>query len=291
MYAGSFDYYRARSVADAHQLLAAHPGAKLLAGGHSLLPLMKLRLAAPTAVVDIGRISELRGITRTGGVIRIGALTTHAEVAASTELRGAAEALAQAAGVVGDPAVRNRGTIGGNIAHADPASDLPIVLLALAARMVAAGAPGERTIAADQFFTGIMTTALADGEILVAIDVPVAGRGQGSAYEKFAHPASRYAVIGAAALVTIENDTFAAARVALGGLLPNARRAPAVEAALIGKPSTAGTIAAAAQLAAADLGSDATGDLFASAEYRVAMTPIYVKRALEAALARAKRGS
>src|SRR5687768_11666748 len=291
MYAGTFDYYRAGSLAEAQQLLAAHPGAKLLAGGHSLVPLMKLRLAAPTAVVDIGRISELRGITRSGDVIRVGALTTHAELAASTELAGAAAALAQAAAVVGDPAVRNRGTIGGNIAHADPASDLPTVLVALAARMIAVGTQGERAIDADQFFTGIMTTALADGEILVAIDVPAAGRGQGSAYEKFAHPASRYAVVGAAALVTIQNDTFSAARVALGGLLPNARRAPAVEGALIGKPSNAETIAAAAQLAVTDLGSDATGDIFASAEYRVAMAAIYVKRALETAVARAKRGS
>ena len=131
MYAASFDYYRARSLADAQQLLAAHPGAKLLAGGHSLMPLLKLRLAAPPAVVDIGRVPELRGITRSGDAIRIGALTTHAELAASTELRGAAAALAEAAAVVGDPAVRNRGTIGGNIAHADPASDLPIVLVAL----------------------------------------------------------------------------------------------------------------------------------------------------------------
>ena len=291
MYAASFDYYRAHSLADAQQLLAAHPGAKLLAGGHSLLPLMKLRLAAPPAVVDIGRVPELRGITRSGDVIRIGALTTHADLAASAELGGAAEALAEAAAAGGDPAVRNRGTIGGNIAHADPASDLPIVLVALAARMIAAGAQGERTIDADQFFTGIMTTALADGEILVAIEVPVAGGGQGSAYEKFAHPASRYAVVGAAALLTIENNIFSAARVALGGLLPNARRAPAVERALIGKPSSAATIAAAARLAADDLGGDAAGDIFASAEYRAAMAAVYVQRALEAAVARAKPGS
>jgi carbon-monoxide dehydrogenase medium subunit len=291
MYAGSFDYYRARSLAEAQQLLAAHPGAKLLAGGHSLIPLMKLRLAAPAAVVDIGRVQELRGITRSGDVIRIGALTTHADLAASAELGGAAEALAEAAAVVGDPAVRNRGTIGGNIAHADPASDLPIVLVALAARVIATGPQRERTIDAEQFFTGIMTTALAEGEILVAIEVPAAGRGQGSAYEKFAHPASRYAVVGAAALLTVENDTFSAARVALGGLLPHARRAPGVEGALIGKPASAETIAAAAQLASADLGGDATGDIFASAEYRAAMAAVYVKRALETALARAKRGS
>jgi len=287
MYAATFDYYRARSLADARQLLAAHPGAKVLAGGHSLVPLLKLRLAAPSAVVDIGRVPELRGITRSGDAIRIGALTTHAELAASSDLHGAAAALAEAAAVVGDPAVRNRGTIGGNVAHADPASDLPTVLVALGARMIVAGAQGERTIDADQFFTGIMTTALGDGEILQAIDVPAAGRGQGSAYEKFVHPASRYAVIGVAALLTIQNDTCTAARVALGGLLPHARRAPSVERALIGKPSNAETIAAAAGLAASDLGGDVTGDLFASAEYRAAMAPVYIKRALVTAVARA----
>lgn len=291
MYAGNFDYYRARSLAEAQQLLAAHPGAKLLAGGHSLVPLLKLRLAAPPAVVDIGRIQELRGITRSGERMRIGALTTHAELAASPELRAAASALAEAAAVVGDPAVRNRGTIGGNVAHADPASDLPTVLVALSARMIIAGAQGERTIEADQFFTGIMTTALADGEILVAIDVPVARPGQASAYEKFAHPASRYAVVGAATLMTIQNDTCTAAQVALGGLLPNARRAPTVERALAGKPASAETIAAAAQQVTADLGADVSGDLFASADYRAAMAPVYVKRALTAAVARAKRGS
>src|SRR5688572_644687 len=291
MYATTFDYHRATSIGDVHQLLQRHPGAKLLAGGHSLVPLLKLRLAAPSAVVDIGRIQELRGIAQEGNAIRIGSLTTHAELAASPELKKSAAALAEAAASVGDPAVRNRGTIGGNIAHADPASDLPIVLVALSARMIAAGAQGERTIDADQFFTGIMTTALADGEILVAIDVPVAGRGQGSAYEKFAHPASRYAVVGAAALLTIQSDTFSAARVAVGGLLPNARRASAVEGALIGKPSNAETIAAAARLAADDVGGDAAGDIFASAEYRVAMAAVYVKRALETAVARAKPGS
>ena len=287
MYPAPFDYYRARSLADARQLLAAHPGAKVLAGGHSLVPLLKLRLAALSAVVDIGRVPELRGITRSGDAIRIGALTTHAELAASSELRGAAAALAEAAAVIGDPAVRNRGTIGGNVAHADPASDLPTVLVALGARMIVASAQGERIIDADQFFTGIMTTALGDGEILQAIDVPVAARGQGSAYEKFAHPASRYAVIGAAALLTIQNGTCSAARVALGGLLPHARRAPTVERALIGKPSTAETIAAAAELAGSDLGGDATGDLFASAEYRKAMAPVYIQRALTRAIARA----
>jgi aerobic carbon-monoxide dehydrogenase medium subunit len=287
MYAPSFDYYRARTVADAHQLLAAHPGAKFLAGGHSLLPLLKLRLAEPPSLIDIGRIPELRGISRQGELIRIGALSTHAELAASADLRGAAPALAEAAASIGDPAVRNRGTIGGNIAHADPASDLPTVLVALAAQMVAAGPSGERTIPADQFFTGIMTTALAEDEIVTAIEVPASGRGHGSAYEKFSHPASRYAVLGVAAWVAVSNGTCSAARVALGGLLPNARRAGSVERALIGKVLDEDAIAAAADQVAADLGNDVAGDLYASAEYRRAMAPVFTKRALAAAAARA----
>ena len=289
MYSPSFDYYRARSVADAHQLMAAHPGAKLLAGGHSLVPLLKLRLAAPAAVVDIGRIPELRGIGRRGDEFRIGALTTHADLAASPELRMSAPALSEAAAKIGDPAVRNRGTIGGNIAHADPASDLPAVLVALDARIVAAGPQGERTIPADEFFTGIMTTALGEDEILVAIDVRAAGRGEGSAYEKYSHPASRYAVLGAAALLTVQDGTCRAARVALGGLLPSARRAKAVEQVLVSKRADEETFAAAAKAVSADLGNEVTGDIFASAEYRAAMAPVFIRRVLATAAARALR--
>ena len=188
MYSSNFDYYRARSLADAHALMAAHPGAKVLAGGHSLLPLLKLRLAAPLAVVDIGRVPELRGITRQGDRIDIGALTTHAELASSADLRAAAPALSEAAAMIGDPAVRNRGTIGGNVAHADPASDLPTVLVALNARVIVAGPNGQRSVPAEEFFTGIMMTALEDNEILTAVQVPASVRGQGSAYEKFSHP-------------------------------------------------------------------------------------------------------
>ena len=246
MYSANFDYHRAKSLADAQKLLAANPGAKLLAGGHSLIPLMKLRLASPSALVDIGRISELRGISRSGDTIRIGSLTTHAEIAASADVQKSAAALAEAAGLVGDPAVRSRGTIGGNVAHADPASDLPTVLVALDARIVAVGPKGERTIAADGFFTGIMSTALADDEVVTAIVVPASVPGQGSAYVKFSHPASRYAVIGAAASVTVAKNTCSAARVALGGLLPHASRAKAVEKALTGKPLDTASIAAAA---------------------------------------------
>jgi len=288
MYSSNFDYYRARSLADAHALMAAHPGAKVLAGGHSLLPLLKLRLAAPLAVVDIGRVPELRGITRQGDQIAIGALTTHAELAASADLRAAAPALSQAAAMIGDPAVRNRGTIGGNVAHADPASDLPTVLVALNARVIVAGPNGQRSVPAEEFFTGIMMTALEDDEILIAVQVPAGVRGQGSAYEKFSHPASRYAVIGAAALVSVKDGKCAAARVAIGGLLPSARRVTAVEAALTGKALSDATIADAANRVASDLGNDVSGDLFASAEYRSAMAPVYVKRAIAAAAARAQ---
>jgi carbon-monoxide dehydrogenase medium subunit len=286
MYPADFDYHRARSIKEAQQLMAANPGAKLLAGGHSLIPLMKLRLASPSAVIDIGRIPELRGISTSGDTLRIGALTTHAELAASSDVRRCAAALAEAAAAVGDPAVRNRGTIGGNVAHADPASDLPTVLVALGAQMLAVGPGGERSIDAAQFFTGIMTTALRDDEILAAVIVPVAAPGQGSAYVKFSHPASRYAVVGAAAAVTAEGGTCTAVRVAVGGLVPAARRTPSVERSLTGQQPSDSAIAAAAAQVGQDLG-EVNGDIYASADYRRAVAPVYVKRALSAAVARA----
>jgi carbon-monoxide dehydrogenase medium subunit len=287
MYSADFDYHRARSLSEARQLVAANPGAKLLAGGHSLIPLLKLRLAMPAAVIDIGRVPELRGIAVSEGSLRIGALTTHAELAASADIRRSAAALAEAAALVGDPAVRNRGTIGGNIAHADPASDLPTVLVALGARIQVVGPRGERTIDAAHFFTGIMATALAEDEIVSFVVVPVAGQGEGSAYAKFPHPASRYAVVGAAALVTVRQGTCSALSAGLGGLLPHARRLPSVEQALTGQPANAAAIAAAAARTGEDVGDQANGDLFASAEYRKAVAPVYVKRAIAAAVARA----
>src|SRR5216117_3602394 len=195
MYAPEFDYYRAGSVSEAAGLLRTYPGSKLLAGGQSLIPLLNLRLAAPAAVIDIGRIRDLKGITVKDGTIRIGAMTTHAELAASAELAETCPVLAQAAAGIGDPAVRNRGTIGGNVAHADPASDLPAVLTALDATFTIAGAEGAKTIGASDFFQGLMTTAIGEHDLLTAIDVPVKTAGQGMAYVKFPHPASRYAVI------------------------------------------------------------------------------------------------
>jgi len=287
MYAVDFDYYRAGSLADAQKLLGDHPGAKLLAGGHSLIPLMKLRLAAPPAVVDIGRVAELRGVTLSGAAVRIGALTTHTELAASADLGRAAPALAETAAQLGDPTVRNRGTIGGNIAHADPASDLPTVLVALDARINVVGPSGHRTIDAAKFFTGLMTTSLEENEIVTSIDVPVAQPGRGSAYVKFSHPASRYAVIGAAAAITLSGGTCSNVSVAIGGLVAHARRLPSVERALTDQAPSESVVAKAAAAVAADLGRDVSGDIFASAEYRTAVAPVYVKRALLAAAARA----
>jgi carbon-monoxide dehydrogenase medium subunit len=289
MFSSEFDYYRARSVSEASDLLQKHSGAKLLAGGHSLIPLLKLRLASPSALIDIGRIAELRGITVSGSTIRIGPLTTHAELASSAVLRQQCPALAEAAARVGDPAVRNRGTIGGNVAHADPASDLPTVLTALDARMSATGPGGTRTFGAGDFFTGMMSTALGEKDVLTAIEIPVLTKGQGMAYVKFEHPASRYAVIGVTAAVTLAGGTCTSAAVAIGGCVPRPARAKTVEKALTGQSLSGETIAKAASQVSRDLGDDILGDLFASAEYRKAMAPVWVKRAVTAATERSER--
>lgn len=287
MYASPFRYHRASSIAEARQLLATNPGAKLLAGGHSLLPLMKLRLANPDVLIDIGSVAELKGITPTSDGFRIGAATTHAAIAASAELRAGCAVVAATAGRIGDPAVRNRGTIGGNIAHADPASDLPAVLVALDAQVVATGPSGERTLPAVDFFTGLMMTALSEDEVVTAVLVPASPAWRGSTYVKFAHPASRYAVVGVAAAVRMQAGTCQEARVALGGLVPHPRRAAAVEQSLAGTSADEAAITAAAGLVARDLGEDVLGDIYASAEYRAAVAPVYVARAVAAAVARA----
>ena len=287
MYAPSFEYYRAGAVKEALALLQQHPGAKILAGGHSLLPVLKLRLSTPPALIDIGRIPELKGIASGKGRIRIGALTTHAELAASPLLQSGCPILSEAAGQIGDTQVRNCGTIGGNIAHADPASDLPTVLLALDAQLTVAGAKGERTIAAADFFQGWMATALGEQELLTAIDIPEKQAGQGMAYAKFVHPASRYAVVGAAAIVTLKNGTCRGASIAVGGLVPAAKRATRVERALNGSTPAPETISNAASLVAQDLGGDIIGDLFASSDYRKSVAPVFVTRALSAAFGRA----
>jgi carbon-monoxide dehydrogenase medium subunit len=287
MYPSEFAYHRATSIAEIGELLRQHPGAKILAGGHSLIPLLKLRLAAPSAVVDIGRVAELKGIVVMDGAVRIGALTTHAELAMSPLIREHAPALAEAAAHVGDPAVRNRGTIGGNVAHADPASDLPCVLSALGARFVVLERGGEKTYAAHEFFKGMMTTAVGEHDLLTAVDVPLKVRGQGMAYIKFDHPASRYAIIGVAAVLTMDRGICKTAVISLGGLVPVPTRAGSVERALVGHTLDPTLIATAARGVEADLGTDVLGDLYASDEYRRAVAHVHVRRAIEAAAQRA----
>jgi len=286
MYPPKFEYYRANSVSEALALLTQHSGAKVLAGGHSLIPAMNIRLANPGVLIDIGRIDELKGIATANGSVRIGSITTHATIAASSVVP---QALSEAAGMIGDPQVRNRGTIGGNISHADPGSDLPTVLTALNAKIQITGAAGNRTLAASDFFIDLLLTALQEGEIVTAIEVPAPGAGQGSAYAKLANPASRYAMVGAAVAVTIVDGTCTAAGVAVGGLTPCAKNAPSVEAALIGKALNADMLAAAAEAAQNDLGDDFLEDLYAGVEYRKSMAKVFVNRALSAAVQRAQR--
>ncbi len=287
MFPAQITYHRAGSVAEAVQLLSDNEGAKLLAGGHSLLPLMKLRLAAPAVLVDIGRIEALKGISAGDGGITIGALTTHAEVASSDLVQQHAPVLAEAAALVGDPAVRNRGTIGGSVSHADPASDQPTVLAALDATFNVTGPGGDRSIAAADFATGLLENALAENEVLTSISVPSVPSGAGSAYVKFPHPASRYAVVGAAAILAVSGGACSSASVAVGGVETTPVRASSVEAALAGSDLSDAALDAAAASVAGDLNGDAMGDVFASAEYRRAMAAVYVRRALGAAASRA----
>jgi carbon-monoxide dehydrogenase medium subunit len=287
MFPTQFEYHRAGSVQEAIDLLGRHEGAKLLAGGHSLLPMMKLRLAQPPALIDIGRVGELAGVTRDGDRVRIGALTCHADVAASEELRRSCPLIAEAAGQIGDPQVRNRGTVGGNIAHADPASDLPAVLVAAGATVHLLGAGGSRQVAAKDFFQGLLTTALAEGEVITHVTVPVHGAGTGSCYLKVEHPASGYAVCGAAAVVTLAGDgRCTSAALCFNGVADVPADASAVAAALVGsEPTDAAIEAAVRDHLAID---EPLGDLFASGEYRVQLAKIHGRRALQQARDRAR---
>lgn len=287
MYTSAFNYYRPQSLAEALALLHAHPEAKVLAGGHSLIPAMKLRVAQPAALVDIGRLPGLAGITEAGGALRLGALTTHNAVASSALVRAQCGLLAEAASQIGDQQVRNRGTLGGSLAHADPAADYPTVILALGATLHVAGAAGERTIPAGAFFTGLLSTALGAGELLTAVTVPVCGAGTGGAYLKHPHPASGYAVAGAAALVTVADGKVAQVSLAIGGVCATPVRAAAAEKALAGQAPSESAIAAAAAKAAEAL-SDPLSDSYASGDYRVHLATVLAKRALTQAVARAQ---
>lgn len=285
MFATEFEYKKASSVAEAVQLLSSNEGAKLLAGGHSLLPMMKLRLARPPMVIDIGGIEEMRGISVKNGMLRIGALTTHAEIAESHVVKDASGILWETAYGIGDPQVRNRGTIGGNISHADPASDLPTVLTVMDAKFTIQGrggiaSRGTRIVSADDFFTGPFETVLAENEILTSIEMSVLGENEKAEYAKMAHPATSFAVVGAGVVVGLDGNTCTGARVAVGGLTPKPTRGPSVEAALIGQELTEENITAATALINDDLGSDILGDVFASAEYRRAMAAIELKHAI-----------
>jgi carbon-monoxide dehydrogenase medium subunit len=279
MIPASFDYESPKSLDEALSLLSKNEDAKLLAGGHSLLPAMKLRLAAPSVLVDLSRIKGLSYIREAGDKIAIGAMTTHADVAASDLLERDSPLLKQTANHIGDVQVRNRGTIGGSLAHADPAADYPAAILALDAELVARSKDGERTIAARDFFTGLFTTDLHDGEIITEIRVPKTRDGS-TAYEKFHHPASGFAVVGVAVVVHAKGGNIQHAEIGITGVAPNAYRATKVEQTLRGKGVS--TIAEAAQHAADNV--EPLSDYFASAEYRKHLAVVYTQRALEAAL-------
>ncbi|BDE05844.1 carbon monoxide dehydrogenase [Vulcanimicrobium alpinum] len=283
MIPATFDYLRASSVADAIRLLGEHgDDAKLLAGGHSLIPMMKLRLATPATLIDITGIGGLDGIAADGGTIAIGALTKHAALASSSMLRAQAPVLWDAANDLGDPQVRNRGTIGGASAHGDPSADYPAVLLALDATLTLADAKGERTLRAREFFRGMFDTALDPRELLTKIAFAAAPK---SAYVKFHHPASHYAVVGAAVALTMNGGRIGSARVAITGIGDAAFRAEGVERALAGvDPGDAAAIEAACANAAQ--GVEARSDTFASAHYRSAMADVFTARAVAKAAAR-----
>ncbi|HRC86559.1 MAG TPA: xanthine dehydrogenase family protein subunit M [Thermoanaerobaculia bacterium] len=286
MFPANFDYTRAGSIDEALALLGRGDGAKLLAGGHSLLPMMKLRLAQPSGLIDIGRIPELAGISRGDNHVRIGAATTHATLASSKVLAEDCPLLAEAAAKIADPAVRNKGTLGGNIAHADPASDLPAVLVALGARIHLRSAAGSREVAARDFFLDLFTTALGEAEILTAVDVPKLPFGTGSCYAKVEQPASGFALCGAAAWVRLDGDgRTVGAALAYNGIAPTPVVVEVGAALSARVPDDA-----AIERAVTDHLSVAEplSDLHASAEYRLHLARVYGRRALEKARDRAR---
>ncbi|MXX26684.1 MAG: xanthine dehydrogenase family protein subunit M [Caldilineaceae bacterium SB0668_bin_21] len=266
MYPSKFDYHRPSSVQEAVQILSDNPDAKVLAGGHSLIPVMKLRLAAPAALVDIGRIDALQGISRSNGSLRIGACVTYNEIANSADVQAAAPLLAEAAGQIGDRQVRYRGTIGGNLSHADPASDLPAAALALGATLHVTGTGGSRSVSASDFFVDLMMTALQPDEILTEVEIPATAAGTGSAYVKFEHPASGYALCGAAALVSRgDGGSCTGASLCFNGVSSTAVSASGVASGLVGSDLSDDAIVSAVSGLSIP---DATGDMFASAGYR-----------------------
>ena len=275
----SFDYQRAGSVREALTLLKQHgENAKILAGGHSLIPTMKLRLANPGTLIDIGGISELKYINDKGDYLAIGAGTTHLMVETSSLVQQKAPALSQAAGQIGDVQVRNRGTIGGVLAHSDPQADYPGVVLALNTTIVTDGSGGERTIEAVDYFTGLWETALGENEILTEVRIPVDSANANSCYLKFPQPASRYPYVGCAVAMENSGGNCSEVRVGFSGVAESAFRDSGVEDAIRGQALKDETIAAASAKAAE--GRTVLSDYFVSEEYRRAMAQVYAKRAL-----------
>lgn len=273
MYPAKFDYVRAESAEQAVEMAKADDEAKFMAGGHSLIPAMKLRLAQPTKVIDISKL----GMNEISGN-HVGAMVTHTQI---ENADGLPTCMSESAGMIGDPMVRNRGTIGGNIAHADPASDYPTVLTALNATIHTTGGDHQ----ADGFFTDLFETQLGEGELITGVTVDADGTC--SAYEKLFNPASRYAMVGCAVVLKVANDQITDARVAIGGLTPMAVSCTAVADALKGESATSATCQAAAGKVADDLaGKEIMGDIHASAEYRMNVAPAIVCRAIEKALSR-----
>jgi len=283
--ATSFDYTRATSVDDAIARLKDAKGAgKLIAGGHSLVPLMKLRLSEPGVLIDIARLPELGGIRKAGDKIEIGAGTVHHDVATSSLLQEACPILSETAASIGDQQVRNRGTLGGSLAHADPAADYPAAMLALDADILIAGPKGRRVVKAGRFFKGLFTVDLGPEEIITAVQfAPL----KTAAYVKLHQRASHFAIVGVAAVLEISDGVVKAARVGVTGATPSASRVTAVEQQLNGKKASSEAFAVAAKNAGADL-KDVNGDLHAGEEYRRAMVAVFTRRALDAALTRAR---
>ncbi len=287
MIPAAFEYVKASSVAQAIALLNQHgEDAKVIAGGHSLLPAMKLRLSQPAVLIDIAAVAELKGIKINGGTLTIGAGETYHAIATSSTVKNACPVIAACTGQIGDIQVRNAGTIGGALAHADPAADLTAVFLAIGGTVTVQNAGGTRTIAADDMFVSMLMTSLESGELITAVNVPVMSKGQGASYAKLKHPASRYAIVGVAASVTVANGVVSACRVAVTGAGPQAVRQPSVEKALMGTAGDAAAIKAACASAGADM--EYLGDIHASEDYRRAMVKVYAARALTDAIAAAR---
>ncbi len=282
MIPAAFDYVRPDTVADAVSALgAAGEDAKVLAGGQSLIPILRLRLSYPSTVVDVGRIAELQGVRDDGDAIVIGAMTTHHDVMHDALVAQHAPLIAQATATVADPQVRHRGTFGGALAHADPAGDLGAVALALGAQFNIAGPGGSRSVAAEDFFLDYLTTALAGDEVLTSIRIPKLGDGWSSHYEKFNRVAQAWSIVAVAAVVRRDNGSIAEARIGLTNMGPTPLRSTAVEQALSGADASAEAIGAAAEHAAE--GTSAPSDLSGKADYREHLVRVLTKRAVLAA--------